>query len=127
MKKNYIQAALVLLKAGTPVEAVLSNLKRLLEKHGHSSLYGAVLRGSVSNFRLTNTSAVPQVVVANAKDIDSALVKKALLELQSNDTNFTTIIDESIIGGAIISYKHRMIDQSYKTKLKNLYQSVITN
>ncbi|PJC55855.1 hypothetical protein CO026_03445 [Candidatus Kaiserbacteria bacterium CG_4_9_14_0_2_um_filter_41_32] len=127
MTKNYIQAVLMLLKAGTPVETVLVNLKRLLEKRGHSSLYGAVLRGLVSNFRLTNTSAVPQVIVANAKDIDSALVKKALLELQSNDTNFTTIIDESIIGGAIVSYKHRMIDQSYKTKLKNLYQSVITN
>jgi len=80
----------------------------------------------VVNFESGNNQGIPLVVVANANDVKSELVKNALLKLQADTENFTTEIDESIIGGAVISYQHQMIDQSYKTKLKNLYQSVIT-
>ncbi|PIW96595.1 hypothetical protein COZ82_04195 [Candidatus Kaiserbacteria bacterium CG_4_8_14_3_um_filter_38_9] len=126
MKQNYLKAVSVLLKAGMPVERVLSNFKQLLNKRGHKALYGVVLRGLIVDFESNNNQINPVVTVANANDAKSDLVKNALLKLQANPENFTTEIDKSIIGGAIISYQHQMIDQSYKTKLKNLYQSVIT-
>ncbi|PIY58699.1 MAG: hypothetical protein COY98_00620 [Candidatus Yonathbacteria bacterium CG_4_10_14_0_8_um_filter_43_17] len=126
MKQNYLKAISILLRAGMPVEQVLSNFKQLLNKRGHQALYGVVLHSLVVNFESGNNQGIPLVVVANANDVKSELVKNALLKLQADTENFTTEIDESIIGGAVISYQHQMIDQSYKTKLKNLYQSVIT-
>jgi len=126
MKQNYIQATVSLLEAGTPVDTVLLNLKQLLEKYGHGLLYGAILRGLVSNFEQRSNSDSPLVIVASAKDAGSVLVREVLAKLKADSKKSITKIDPSIVGGTIVSYHHQMIDCSYKTKLKDLYQSVIS-
>ena len=54
-------------------------------------------------------------------------IKAALVTLGASHTTHVTTIDDSIIGGLIATYNHRQIDQSYRTKLASLYQSIITN
>ncbi len=126
MKDTYIKASLELLKAGEPVEVVLKNMQQVMAKKGHSSLYGSVLQGLVTQIESQDELAQPMVIVANAKDVDAERVKSLLKEIGSEAENYSTTVDETVVGGMIVSHNYKMIDESYKTKLKNLYQSIVS-
>jgi F0F1-type ATP synthase delta subunit len=71
------------------------------------------------------TESVATITVARDTDVASlkADIKSALATLGA-DGKHTTIIDDTIIGGLIATYNHRQIDQSYRSKLNTLYQSI---
>lgn len=126
MKNTYIKAGFELLKAGEPVEVVLQNLKQVMTKKGHVSLFASVLRGLVLKIERENLQALPSVVVAKEKDVVIAKINQLLSELGSDAKEFTTTIDPTIVGGMKVSHNYCLIDQSYKTKLRNLYQAVVS-
>jgi F0F1-type ATP synthase delta subunit len=126
MKDNYIKAAQELVETGTPVETVLKNMKQVMVRSGHTSLYVTVLRGLVLALELKDKNQVPTVVIAKNNNDTKAEITKALLELGCAGKDYNTVIDPTIIGGVIVSHNYQTIDQSYKTKLKNLYQSIIS-
>ncbi|HMO78112.1 MAG TPA: F0F1 ATP synthase subunit delta [Candidatus Paceibacterota bacterium] len=126
MKNTYIKAAFALLKAGQSVDLVLQNMKQVMMKKGHGALYVGVLRGLALKIEQHDFSALPNVVVAKEKDLALGKINALLTELGSATEKFTTTIDPTIVGGVKVSYQHRLVDQSYKTKLKNLYQAIVT-
>ena len=126
MKDTYIKAGFELLAAGQPVELVLKNLKQVMNKKGHTSLWTSVLRGLLTRIERENLQSLPTVVVAKEKDLVVAKINTLLTELGSETREFTTIIDPTVVGGVKVSHNYRLIDQSYKAKLRNLYQAIVS-
>lgn len=127
MTENYTQAIVELLESGQSLDTVLANVKKVMERRGHSALYGATLKSVVKQLEVRAQQKQALVTVASAKDENSAVVKNTLAKLGADGASVTTIVDPTIIGGAIVSFNNAHIDQSYKTALKNLYQSITTN
>lgn len=126
MKNTYIKAGFELLAAGQSVELVLKNLAEVMKQKGHASLWAGVLRGLVTRIERDNFQALPSVVVAKEKDLVTAKIQQLLQELGSEQKDFTTVIDPTIVGGMKVSHNYRLIDKSYKTKLRNLYQAIVS-
>jgi len=125
MEKVYVQAVMELLESGSKIETVLGNLRIVMEKRGHAKALPTVLRAVVRALEQGTMESVATITVARDSDVAAlkADIKSALATLGADDSH-TTIIDDTIIGGLIATYNHRQIDQSYRTKLSNLYQSI---
>lgn len=125
MEKVYVQAVMELLNAGSDIETVLGNLRAVMASRGHSKALPAVLRAVARALEEGTEESSAVVTVARESDVVTlaAEIKSALATLGITGT-FTTEIDDTIIGGLVATYSHRQIDQSYRSKLVTLYQSV---
>lgn len=125
MEKVYVQAVVELLNAGSDIETVLGNLRAVVASRGHSKALPAVLRAVARALEEGTEESSAVVTVARESDVVTlaAEIKSALATLGITGT-FTTEIDDTIIGGLVATYNHRQIDQSYRSKLVTLYQSV---
>ena len=127
MKNEYAQAFLALIKEGMPVETALSGLRAVLERKKHSKLYASVLL-EVQRVLEAEKGVKQAVVTVASSDHSAALQTKidaALMSLGvSNDTPIKHVVDETLIGGFVASFDHKEYDQSYKTALKSLYESI---
>ena len=125
MEKVYVQAVLELLESGSKVETVLGNLRAVMEKRGHAKALSTVLRAVVRALEQGTTESVATITVASDADVTAlkADIKTALATLGADGAH-TTVVDDTIIGGLIATYNHRQIDQSYRSKLVTLYQSI---
>ncbi|HEY0964340.1 MAG TPA: F0F1 ATP synthase subunit delta [Candidatus Paceibacterota bacterium] len=127
MKNEYAQAFLEVLKDGTSVETALAGLKRALEKKQHEKLLAPVLL-EVQRV-LEAEKGVQQAVIAVASQTQTAGLRSQIDETLkqlgvSADTPVKEVVDETLIGGFVASFDHKEYDQSYKTALKSLYESI---
>ncbi len=125
MKNHYIQATVELIQSGTDVDKVLSGLKSSLKKNGHMKLYASVLRGVLRVLETHKNNSQAQVIVAKDTDLQkyADTIKETLTKIGSKE-DFSTKIDDTIIGGIIIKSNNTVVDKSYKTTLTNLYRSI---
>lgn len=127
MTNNYAQAIFELLQKGQSVDQVLTNVKQVMSIRGHAKLFGAVLKAVVVLLEQNETKKHAVVVVASKGTNASPDIKTALSVLDAVDAKTVIFVDETIIGGSVVTYQSQQIDQSYKTALKNLYQTITTN
>jgi len=125
MKDTYVHAVLELIEAGTPAETVLDNLKKVLVKRGHLKLQAAILNTLANELQLAEKSNVAKVVIAKEGSVTESEITKALGQLAAPKGEYTVSYNPNIIGGLIATYKSKQLDQSYQTKLRELYQSII--
>ena len=126
MKDTYVHAMLELIQAGQPIETVLANLKKVLASRGHLKLQAAILNAVVTKLDSVMEVNIPKVVLAREEAESEATIKKALALLGAPETEYSISYNPNIIGGLIASYNSKQLDQSYQTKLRDLYQSIIT-
>ena len=126
MKDTYVHAVLELIQAGQPIETVLANLKKVLASRGHLKLQAAILNSVAIKLESVMKVNVPKVVLAHEGAENETAIKKALVLLGATETEYTVSYNPNIIGGLIATYKSKQLDQSYQTKLRDLYQSIIT-
>ncbi len=125
MKDTYVHAILELIQSGQPIETVLTNLKKVLASRGHLKLQAAILNAVATKLDFVMKINVPKVVLAREGAESEATIKKALTLLGAPEAEYTVSYNPNIIGGLIASYKSKQLDQSYQTKLRDLYQSII--
>ncbi len=118
--KNYTAAIVALLESGVPAEEVLSNVKANLVKKGHQKLWPQILRSLTTALAEVERRAGAVVRVAKVSDQENAVVQQLLVELGAPQT-VRTEIDESLIGGSVVTYQHRRLDNSFKKRLLDLY------
>ncbi len=126
MKQNYVTAVLELLKTNLSVETVLGNLEKVLVSRGHAKLLPNILTTLMTELERQNTSAVAIVTLAAIDSIATADILTALKAIDAPTENYTVKINPQLIGGLVATYGSTQLDQSYQTKLRELYQSIIT-
>lgn len=125
MHRAYVTAVIDLITTTTDVEGVLRGLKAVLDARGHGALLLPILRAVVRELE----AARETTLVTVAKESDAALLKgeiEAMLQTLGAKTAPIVVVDETIIGGAIVESDHVRIDQSYKNALTTLYRSLTT-
>ncbi len=126
MKKHYINAVVELLLQGNDPDAVLMNLKKVLQQKGHDALYAEILKGVETELSLQENKERPAIFVATEKD--SVTFKKEigaeLSRLDAKASDATVTVDASLIGGFLITHKGKLINRSYKQQLLSLYRSI---
>lgn len=126
MKQNYVIAVLELLKTNLPAETVLGNLEKVLVSRGHVKLLPSILANLMTELERQNTAAVATVTLAAPDSVTAADIVAALKVIDAPTENYTVKINPQLIGGLVATYGSTQIDQSYQTKLRELYQSIIT-
>lgn len=123
--KDYIKAVATLLSEGRDAERVLADLKSVLERRGHTKLYGAILKGVMQSFEAHASRDQATIVVERANDTAKHEASiTAALELLGVKTEPKTLIDETIIGGFKVVTGAQSIDRSYKKQLVALYRAL---
>lgn len=123
MKDTYTQALLELLKTTEDSSAVISGFSKTLSARGHERLFATVLKGVLRI--LESERPVTSVVAGSEAEAKkhSAAIKAALKEFDA-PTEVSVATDDTLIGGFIVEHNHQRLDQSYKTKLVELYRSL---
>lgn len=124
MKNYYIQATIEMIQSRTAIDAVFEGLQKAMQKKGHMRLYASVLRGVLRILETKKDIAIATVIVANDADVQkyANIIKSTLTSLEAGE-DFSTEIDETIIGGVIVKNNNIIVDRSYKTALTNLYRA----
>lgn len=126
MKDTYVHALLELIQIGQPIDTVLTNLTKVLASRGHSKLHGAILTDVMHKLELAQENSLPKVTLAKEGSVTDAEIKTALAKLSVPHDDYKVVYNPNIIGGLIATYQSKQLDQSYQTKLRELYQSIIT-
>lgn len=125
MKQAYITALTNSLLSGLVPEVALSNVKALLSRKGHMRLWPQILRATKRVLEARLKSHIPQVRVAKEGDISEAKIKSALALLGVAESEaYTKVVDATLVGGFTARFKGKLIDQSYKRALVNLYLNI---
>jgi F0F1-type ATP synthase delta subunit len=126
MKDTYVHAILELIQSGQPIDTVLANLTKVLASRGHSKLHAAILHDLLVKLELAQENSLPKVTLATDGSVSEAEIKSALTKLSAPTSDYKVTYNPNIIGGLIATYQSKQLDQSYQTKLRELYQSIIT-
>lgn len=126
MKDTYVHAMLQLIQSGQPIDKVLANLTKVLSSRGHRKLHGAILSDLMRKLELAQENSLPKVTLAKEGSVSDAEIKAALAKLFVPHDEYRVVYNPNIIGGLIATYQSKQLDQSYQTKLRELYQSIIT-
>ncbi len=126
MKSAYVTAVTKLLVSGSNPEEVFRGLKRTLKARGHEQLYRPILVAVRRSLSKQGRRYVPLLTLARKTDEEKlqAEITKVAKAVKAEDAP-TVRIDETIIGGFTFEYDYLRFDQSYKTKLVNLYRTII--
>ncbi len=125
MRDRYITATLELLRDHQSVEIVVAGLRDVLKARNHERLLGVILRGVLRRLEDGVSGRTPQVVVASEGDVETQknLIADLLKKLESNEAP-RVVIDQTLIGGVVVSNNYQRIDTSYKRALQALYEKV---
>ncbi len=127
MQKHYAQAFLKSLEDGMSLDTAVLGLKNTLAKKQHSKLFGAVLF-EVQKVLETTKSTQAVVSVARSSDLKSLKeqIEVALSTLgATKQTRVKEVVDETLIGGFVVTHNYQEHDVSYKKTLKSLYESIV--
>lgn len=122
MKSAYIRAVVELQKSGSDVSEILSGLARTLKARGHTKLHRAILQGVLIKLGETKGDAATVTYATKGANEDAAL--REVLKKLGSDGEYSTEIDESIIGGFTVEFDHTFIDASYKGELLKVYKNI---
>lgn len=129
MKSNYATAFLSAIDDGMSVAAALTGLKKTLAKKKHEKLLASILHEVLRTLESKKETIGAVVRIAHKETVQTKKdIAVALAELNAPaDTSVVTVVDATLIGGFVVRYNNKERDYSYKTALKSLYESIITN
>lgn len=126
MKNHYIKATIALLEAGKEPAEVVRGLEVVLEKRGHSKLLASILRGASRAVGSKQPAGTAVVTVADTGSyhVQQAEIEAAVAALEATAHESHVVADPTVIGGFKVSTITTTLDQTYKTKLLELYRAI---
>jgi len=123
--QDYAKALYLLHYDEMETDALLCKLDVLLIKKGHQRLKPAILRSLIRMFEEKRQRTTPVLTVAKKEHVAlfDTSIRAALTELRATESPLIEI-DEAITGGYVLKSAGLQIDNTYKTKLLNLYRSI---
>jgi F0F1-type ATP synthase delta subunit len=125
MKQVYVTALVDSILKGLDIETALLNTKAVLKKRGHLRLWSQILKAAKRELESRLMANTPQVVVAGEGKVSEEKIKAALIALGANVESYNKTVDSTLIGGFKASFKHQVVDASYKKTLVELYRQII--
>ncbi len=124
--KDYIDATYELLSRGMSADAVLKNLRAMLERKGLLAMYGKVLRGLLDRTVRKHATEGTKVTVARQADVAryAEAIKGAISDIGGGDTHQMNV-DPHLIGGFVVTHNGKRVDKSYKSTLLHVYQNIV--
>ena len=124
--KEYIQAAYEAIQGGAHADTVLENLQESLRRRGLTKVYPRILRGILEKIERGTASEVPKVFIARTHDAERQreAIVSAVSMISSGD-KYDVDIDETIIGGFVVTGKGKRIDRSHKSTLLDTYHRLV--
>lgn len=126
--KQYATALIELLKADTSVETVLAGLDRTLARRGHAKLKRPILNIVLRTLMAGAHESGATLTVSAAGDVEryreAIEAVSAALGVQPPAA---AMIDETLIGGFVLSTPTQYADHSYKRSLHDLYRRIINS
>ncbi|OIP78004.1 MAG: hypothetical protein AUK16_00905 [Parcubacteria group bacterium CG2_30_44_11] len=127
MQNDYAEALIAHIASGTPFDKALSGLGSVLVRKHHLKLLPAILRLVLRTLESEKgvLKATTRTAQAKVSKTEQARLEKALADLGvTQETPTEKIVDETLIGGFIVTYAYHEQDHSYKRVLTNLYESI---
>ena len=109
-------------------DALLSNLTETLKANGHTHFLPRIVR-SLERFR-TRDEKEGTIRITSSRELTEKETQELLRKepfknlLDTSHKRVERVVDDSIIGGAIVSTKSQRVDGSYKRALLELYKSI---
>jgi F0F1-type ATP synthase delta subunit len=128
MKKAYIKAVTALILQGEDITVVLKNLESTLVRKGHQGLKLGIFEGVLKELEQNTVSDTATVYLGNVSDENKlkANIETSLKAIGGELKSAKIVIDKTLTGGYVATYKGKTIDASYKTKLLKLYRTITT-
>lgn len=123
-RKIYSEATYRALESGLSPEAAVLGLRTVLTRHGHVSLYGAVLKDVVRMLEKKEKNTTVTVLVAKQTDVDKYAAHVARFVEEVRGARTEVVVDETLVGGFIAKTTAYKRDQSYKESLASLYRAL---
>ncbi len=128
MKQDYIAAVLSVLQKDPTnakhAEQVIDGLKKTLAARHHEKLLPAILRGVVRELPRMSHSGVVLTIKDSAALKENQKAVADLLKKYEVGAEPAVQTDPTIIGGFKLKIADTLIDNTYKTKLLNLYRRI---
>lgn len=125
--KDYVQAAVELVKSGQEVEKVLDSVKKYLTKRGEMKQYRSFLKGFAATLEKQHQKTLPRVTLA--KQSDYTKYEKYILNdirgLGHGSDEIVTQVSPYIIGGYTVSCGGKRVDCTYRAKLLSMYRKIV--
>ena len=124
--KAYAHAFIELLNAGTRADEALSGLDAALARKGHGKLKRQILTivARTLDAKRGDTAELSIAKLGDEKQYKDAI--KAVCEAL-DVTKPQTVVDETLIGGFVLTTGTKRVDRSYKRTLFNLSRSIINS
>ncbi len=125
MKAHDYAAALISLKqAGNDDETIVRGLVRTLRARGHLRLAPRILRAYAQAEAEHERKHRATLVVARSEDAQKFAVpiEQAHAMLGATDTRPEVVVDDTLVGGYVLTTGTHMLDASYKQALIALYR-----
>lgn len=124
--KDYIDATYELLSRGVSADAVLKNLRTMLERKGLLAMYGKILRGLLNRIVRKHATEETRVIIARQGDVTryAEALKEVISDIGGGDRHQTNV-DPHLIGGFIVTHNGKRVDKSYKSTLLHVYQNIV--
>lgn len=104
------------------VDSALMSVKSLLSKKGHDRLYPYILKDLLLYAEYKKEEGyILTLARADEKDLYLNDIQKYI----ADENALQVDVDETIIGGYVLSSKDKVVDGSYKRYLRNLYSQLI--
>ncbi len=120
----YGEALYQVLSTDGVFESTIQNLKAILKKNGHRSLYGQILRDVERRFLEQQRMETASVIVSKKEDYQVHKKEITALLAEFAVTEMMLETDEQIVGGFIVRGKGKEYDRSYKKSLLSIYRAL---
>lgn len=104
-------------------DAFFENMMSLLKQRSHQNMIPQII---TAYEQLSERGVSGQAVVVVAKKEDEEKYKK---DIESHadvfGKDYQVVVDENIVGGYVIRSNSEQIDQSYRTRLLEMYQQLV--
>jgi F0F1-type ATP synthase delta subunit len=126
MEQAYAQALMRAVENGMTPHAAVKAVKEMLERDGRTALLPRVARAFARLAERQSKKDDIVLTVAREKDERQAksAAKEILAELNADMDGLKTQVDDSIIGGWRLEGRGMLVDNSYKSKLLDIYHMV---
>ena len=126
--KTYAQAIIELLKESAHPKRVLAGLDATLMRRGHGMLKRQILTIVYRTLEARKSSdGVRLAVVKEGDEKRHAKAIAAICEALNLENPTEVRVDDTLIGGFVLSTENTRIDRSHKRTLYNLYRSIINS